>query len=225
VVVTAYDMTAREPHFFKRWRAREDEQRNPPMVEAAMATAAAPTYFPSHEVAEGAVVDGGVFAANPSVAAIAEALKRSTDEPADLRPHELLVVSVGTGVHEAGFPQRQVRRWGKIGWIRPRGGEPAILGAMLDGSSDAAHHWAHMLLNHEPGQPPPERNEVGRGPRYFRLQTSLPSALAMDDASAESLAALTRAAEGLIAKHDREMDEISRRLAAAGAPPPAGGRS
>ena len=40
-----------------------------------------------------ALVDGGVFAANPTVAAIVEALKR-TERPGPLRPHELLVVSV-----------------------------------------------------------------------------------------------------------------------------------
>jgi uncharacterized protein len=125
VVVTAYDMTKREPHFFKRWRAREDEARNPTMVDAAMATAAAPTYFPSHEIAGSALVDGGVFAANPTIAAITEALKRTTDQPVPVDAHELFVVSLGTGVRESGFPQRRVRGWGKIGWILPKEGESA----------------------------------------------------------------------------------------------------
>ena len=47
VVITSYDMKNREPHFFKRWRAAESADRNPTMVAAALATAAAPTYFPS----------------------------------------------------------------------------------------------------------------------------------------------------------------------------------
>ena len=216
VVVTAYDMTRREPHFFKRWRARESEERNPTLVDAGLATAAAPTYFPSHAVRGNALVDGGVFAANPSVAAITEALKRSTDEPAGLRPHELLVVSLGTGVHETGFPQARVRRWGKIGWIRPRDGEPPLISAMLDGSSDAADHWSHMLLNHQPGSPPPGSVGIGHGPHYFRLQTRLPRSRELDDASSVSLADLTRAAEALIAEHDGKLDEITRRLVAAG---------
>ena len=213
VVVTAYDMTRREPHFFKRWRAAESEARNPEMVDAALATAAAPTYFPSHGIGDSALVDGGVFASNPTVAAVAEALKRTEDEPANLRPQDLLVVSLGTGVHETGFGQREVRRWGKIGWIRPRGEEPALIAAILDGQSDAADHWAHMILNHEPGDPLPEPQDIGaRGPRYFRLQVVLPGGLAMDDASPGALERLAAAARELIETHDEQLTEIARRL-------------
>jgi patatin-like phospholipase/acyl hydrolase len=70
VLVTSYDMTNREPFFFKRWRAIESAQRDGPISEAALATSAAPTYFPSQGVNGRALVDGGVFAANPAVAAI-----------------------------------------------------------------------------------------------------------------------------------------------------------
>jgi len=226
VVVTSYDMTNREPYFFKRWRAREPaagtEARNPPIVDAAMATAAAPTYFPAHELGGRALVDGGVFANNPSVAAIVEALKRGA---AGSRPgtdtrvgtDDLLVVSIGTGVHEEGFDERTVSGWGKIGWILPHRGEPPILGAVLDGASDAADHWSHMLLNHAPGSRPPARAEVGRGPRYFRLQVRLERAIALDDASPAALGdALPAAAASLIAEREAEFDEITDRLLAAG---------
>jgi hypothetical protein len=213
VLVTSYDMGDREPHFFKRWRAAESEERNPPLVEAGLATAAAPTYFPSHGIDDRALVDGGVFASNPTVAAIVEALKRR-DEPADLRPHEMLVVSLGTGVREAGFEQRQVKGWGKIGWIRPSRGEAPLLGAVLDGQSDAADHWAHMVLNHESGDPPPAADEVGAaGPRYFRVQMRLDRALALDDASPGALDGLQSAADELIARSDDQLTEIVRRLA------------
>jgi len=216
VVITAYDMTEREPHFFKRWRAREDESRNPTLVDAAMATAAAPTYFPSHQIAGSALVDGGVFAANPTIAAISEALKRTTDEPAPVHPHDLFVVSLGTGVRESGFPPRRVRGWGKIGWILPRNGESALLGAVFDGQSDAADHWAHMLLNHEPDRRSPEKLDLGRGPRYFRLQTTLPRVLALDDASKRGLAELEAAARRLIADNASELDVIAEHLLSVG---------
>ena len=152
IVVTAYDMHEPGPHFFKRWRAREAAERDATMVDVGMATSAAPTYFPSHEVGERVLVDGGVFAANPVVAAVTEALKRRDDAPTDLAPRELLVVSLGTGQYEVGFEQRKVRRWGRIGWVWPRHGEPALISTFLDGQSDAAHHWADVLLNHRPGR-------------------------------------------------------------------------
>ena len=213
VVATAYDMTSREPYFFKRWRARETAERNLSVVDAALATSAAPTYFPSHAVGGGALVDGGVFAANPVIAAISEALKRRENEPAAVVPDDLLVVSLGTGLLEQGFAQREVRGWGKLGWILPRRGEPPVLGTVLGGASDGADHWAHMLLNHPGRVPKPE--EIGRGPRHFRLQVGLDEPVALDDAGPRALReTLPAAAQRLIAERSDELDEIADRLAA-----------
>jgi predicted acylesterase/phospholipase RssA len=208
VVAVAYDMSVRRPHFFKRYRAQESEARNPTMVKAAMATSCGPTYFPSYEVNSDAMVDGGVFAANPTIAAIAEALKRTT-EPANLKPDELLVVSLGTGVHEkkSGFSQAQVRRWGRIGWVHQKAGELPLLEAIFDGQSEAADHWAHMILN-QPGDQPSGEDPVGHGPRYYRFQASLPRGFAMDDARPERLDGLQAAAEELIQARAKELDEV-----------------
>lgn len=216
LLVTSYDMTRSEPYFFKRWRALENPERNLPIAEAALATSAAPTYFPSHGLHDRALVDGGVFAANPSVAAIAEALGRQSDEPARLTPDELFLVSIGTGEFETGFSQRKVSKWGKLCWIAG-GDEPPILGAMLGGASDGADYWAHMLLNHSPGEGVPAAGELGHGPRYYRLQVKLPGPIAMDDASKETLdQRLPAAARGLIAERSAELDAIVDKLAAAG---------
>ena len=122
-----------------------------------------------------------MFAANPVIVAIVEALKRFGDDPHHLDQDDLLVVSIGTGLHEDGYSQEQVRRWGKLGWILPQQGEPPILGATLGGAADGADHWAHTLLNHpdDPHIPPPSRAR----PRYFRLQVPLTESIPLDDAS------------------------------------------
>jgi hypothetical protein len=212
LVVTSYDMTAREPYFFKRWRARESEDRNHPITDAALATSAAPTYFPSHEVGGRALVDGGVFAANPVIAAVVEALKRESDEPAKLDPDDLLVLSIGTGLREDGFGQPEVARWGKLGWIWPQNGEAPVLSTILGGATDGADHWAHVLLNQPQRSPRPE--EIGRGPRFFRLQVNLSEPIAMDDASDATLErTLPAAAERLISERGAELDAIVDRLA------------
>lgn len=212
VLVTSYDMTNREPFFFKRWRALESKDRDAAIVDAALATSAAPTYFPSYEVDGRALVDGGVFAANPAVAAIAEALGRNEDVPSELEPHDLLVVSVGTGRFEMGFKQAEVSRWGMLGWLLG-GGEHPILTAMLGGSSDGTDYWAHMLLNHRPGKPRPKPHEVGvDGPRFYRLQAPLDEEIPMDDASPSTLARLRKAAEGVIEERDAELGELADRL-------------
>ncbi len=214
LVVCSYDMTDRQPYFFKRWRARElpESDRNRPLADAGLATSAAPTYFPSHDLDGHALVDGGVFAANPVIVAIVEALKRFGDDPHHLDQDDLLVVSVGTGLHEDGYRQEQVRRWGKLGWILPQQGEPPVLGATLGGAADGADHWAHTLLNH-PGDPHIAAAELGHGPRYFRLQVPLSESVPLDDASHTTLTeTLPAIADQLIQTHEAELAEITKRL-------------
>jgi patatin-like phospholipase/acyl hydrolase len=220
LIVTSYDMSEPGPHFFKRWRARETDERDAPMVEVGLSTSAAPTYFPSRGLAGRALVDGGLFAANPSVAAVVEALKRRDEEPHHLSPRELLMVSLGTGQHETGHPQSQVRRWGRIGWILPRREDPALIAAFLDGQSDAADHWVEILLNHEPGSAVADPVAQGTGPRYFRFQTTLPSSTPLDDARPAALRQLNEAADRLLEEQDDCLREVAGRLAR-GSPLPA----
>ena len=220
LIVTSYDMTEPGPHFFKRWRAREMPERDASMVDVGMATSAAPTYFPSRGLRGAALVDGGVFASNPAVAAVVEALKRRDADPHDLLPADLMVVSLGTGLHEVGHTQSKVSGWGRLGWIWPRSEDPALIATFLDGQSDAAHHWAEVLLNHEPGRAHPEPATQGTGPRYFRFQTKLPRGTSLDDASEASLGELSDAADRLLTEREAELREVAGRLARLGPLPP-----
>lgn len=211
LVVTAYDMTAHEPRFFKRWTAGRDGRPDPTMADAAMATASAPTYLPPWKLDGHALVDGGVFAANPTIAAVAEALKREDGPRAD----QLFVVSLGTGFYEASYAPRVLGAWGALAWVWPRGSEPALMRAMLDGQTASASHWAHMLLNHQPGDAPPAPEEIGRGPRYYRIESKLATDFEMDDAREKTLTSLAEVARGLIDERHDDLDAIARELTAA----------
>ncbi|MGE5281700.1 MAG: patatin-like phospholipase family protein [Chloroflexota bacterium] len=227
LLVTAYDMTERQPFFFKRWRAVESEDHDYPIVDAGLATSAAPTYFPSHglrvpgDAEPHALVDGGVFADDPTVAAIAEALGRGSDPPAGLAPHDLFVVSLGTSRYVPRYRQEDVSGWGKIRWVVLGGAEPPLISAMLNGSADGTDYWAHMLLNQEPGEGPPNAATIGHGPRYYRLQVEIPVEVAMDDASERVLQeTLPDAADRLIDEHDEDLKAIVSELASLGPIPP-----
>ena len=211
VLITSYDMRGREPVFFKRWT---EDARETTMVDAGLATSAAPTFFPSHGVGDRALIDGGVFAANPTVAAIAESLKR-TEDPGGLRRDQLLVVSLGTGDFEIGFEQAEVERWGSLEWILPnrKSGEPPLIGAMLDGQSDAAHHWAHVLLNHEPGEQMESAEALGAGPHYYRYEVELTEPLPLDGVSDANIAQLTECADALVDARSDELEAIADVLA------------
>ena len=208
LLLTAYDMHERTTRFFKPWN---EEAGRVSCVEAGLATSAAPTYFPALELDGGALVDGGVFANNPTIAATIEALKRREGEP--VRPEDVLVVSLGTGQHEHGYDPGRVAGWGALGWVLPgEGREPPLVGAMLDGQSDAAHHWAHILLNHEPGAPVAKGADLGAGPRYYRWQIELPEPLPMDGVSEADIARLREAGEALADGRAGEIEAVAAAL-------------
>lgn len=210
VLVPAYDMHDRTPRFFKPWN---EEAKTTRAVDAGLATSAAPTYFPAKRLGDGALVDGGVFVNNPTIAATIEALKRTEGEP--LGAEDLLVVSLGTGQHERGFDPDEVTGWGALGWIAPsKGSEPPLIGAMLDGQSDASHHWAHILLNHEAGTAVARGVELGAGPRYYRWQIELPAPLPLDGVADEELERLRECGEALAAARSAEIAAVAAALAA-----------
>ncbi len=75
--IPSYNMTAGMPRVFKY---PHDEgsfcmDRNLKMVDVALATSAAPTYFPVAEVDREFFVDGGVWANNPTLCGLLEATK------------------------------------------------------------------------------------------------------------------------------------------------------
>jgi uncharacterized protein len=71
-LATAVDLTAGLPRVFKpkRLGGRDDDVR---LVDIVLASAAAPTYFPPHQIASKLFVDGGLFANVPDLIAAIEA--------------------------------------------------------------------------------------------------------------------------------------------------------
>ena len=172
LLVTAYDIEGRDPFFFKRRRALEAAGDDYPMWEVARATSSAPTYFEPFKLAAGpALVDGGVFATNPSMSAYADARRFEPDA-------ELVLVSLGTGQLERPIPYEKAKDWGVLEWARP------ILDVVFDGVADTTDY---------------ELRQVLEGGRYFRLQTSLDfGSDALDNASAANMRALVRKGEELV---------------------------
>ena len=187
LMITAYDIEGRNALFFRSARARNDPAYDFTMVDAARSTSAAPSYFePAHvtDVAGAhtyALVDGGVFAVNPSLCAYA-------DLAAAGRTGELtLMLSLGTGSATEPIPFAKARSWGALEWARP------IIDVVFDGSADVVDSVLERLIHD----------------RYIRLQTRLDEASDdLDDASPENLAALRREAERLIAERSADIDRL-----------------
>lgn len=88
--------------------------------QAADASSAAPTYFPTRELdippgedEDFWLVDGGVIANNPTMCAIAEAKRHWAGEPLD----QMRVLSVGTGFLTRKVNGPESRKWGALQWF------------------------------------------------------------------------------------------------------------
>lgn len=76
LVVPSFNIERGEVHLFKtRHLSRYDRDHRIPAVDVALATAAAPTFFRAHKLADGIpLVDGGIWANNPTGIAVTEAV-------------------------------------------------------------------------------------------------------------------------------------------------------
>jgi len=125
LLLTSYDTEARAIHLLRS----EGEHSGASMVEAAHATSAAPTYFEPVRLGDATLIDGGVFAINPSLCAYAEV--GGTLE---------LLLSLGTGEHTRRLPYDKVKDWGQLEWARP------LIDVVFDGGQDAVDFQLRGLL-------------------------------------------------------------------------------
>jgi patatin-like phospholipase/acyl hydrolase len=194
VLVTAYEIELRQPFFFRSERARaEPERYDYPAWQAARATSAAPTYFEAARVPAPedpndayALIDGGVFANNPSMCALVDAIRGSGQEPGDL-----LMVSLGTGELTRRIPFAEARDFGLAEWARP------LLNVVMDGVSDATDFQCRQIL----------------GERHFRFQTPLETGMDdLDDVSQTNMEALAERAKRLVADRSADLDRVCAEL-------------
>lgn len=215
VFITSYDIELRAPVFFT---SKSRKQVTDSLVfrkictgftmkQAAMATSAAPTYFEPYQVPTAhrtdrgfySLVDGGIFANNPTSLALMEAIIDSKKAGNPLHLEEILVVSLGTGSLTRRYPYDQAKNWGLIGWVQP------LLNITLDGSSEAVAVQLEQLL-------PKAENEP---PQYYRFQQFLSTANdRMDDASEENIKNLEKLADLIIAQRTDDLDEMCKQLLA-----------
>lgn len=188
VLVTSYDLLARDVYLLSTWDAREHPSHDLPMRVAARATSAAPTYFDPVPVVTGdppqnrLLIDGGVCANNPAMCAYAEVQRRNPGAG-------VVMLSLGTGESTRPYPHHEVRDWGLAHWAR------VILHVVIDGASEMTHLQLRELLNPS---------------RYLRMQVELQRANDhLDDASDDNIDLLRTEAERLIADSDRDLDAIA----------------
>jgi uncharacterized protein len=87
LVIPAYDVDQGRVYLFKTAHHRRFQfDTRVPAVDVALATSAAPTYFPAHQIeGHGTYVDGGVWANCPVMVGVTEAVNFLGRQPKDIR--------------------------------------------------------------------------------------------------------------------------------------------
>jgi len=185
LLLTAYDLESRQPYLYKSWRPGAERQT---LREAARATSAAPTYFEPLRAVDPrtgermSLIDGAVFANNPSLCALAEVRRRGL-------PGAPRLVSLGTGELTRRIPHEEAADWGLAEWVRP------VLDVVFDGVADTVDYQALHLLDG----------------RYDRFQVRLDRGAsdALDDAGPENVRRLDALARRLLAERAADLDRLA----------------
>ncbi|GIW41627.1 MAG: patatin [Candidatus Binatia bacterium] len=160
VLVPAFDLDNENPDR-RTWKPKlfhnfpgPNSDRDRLVAKVALYTTAAPTYFPSVD----GFVDGGVYANNPSMCALAQTQDRRYRPTPAL--DDVVLWSLGTGT-VLQYIRGKKLDWGYAQWARP------LVNLMLDGTAGIADYQCFQIL----------------GARYHRLAPDFPPgrAVALDD--------------------------------------------
>ncbi|MEP3428448.1 MAG: patatin-like phospholipase family protein [Roseibium sp.] len=199
LVLTAYDIEQRKAVFMTNG-LEEDGSRPSDYYfwQAVRATTAAPSYFEPARLEnltlkhQEAMVDGGVFMKDPTIAAYLEAKKLGWDQD------ELVILSLGTGrAQTRSFHYEDAVGWGALGWMQPSKGVP-ILSIFFDGQAQTASYQAAHLFKDLPNV------------TYHRIEGELaPEAEDMDNARPGNIIALNGTADRMIRDNTVLLDNVA----------------
>ncbi len=162
VLITAFDLDNEDPKPEKRtWKPKlfhnfpgPNSDSSSRAADVGLYTSAAPTYFPSVD----GYIDGGVYAGNPAMCALAQTQDRRYSPTPAL--DDVLLLSLGTGT-SLQYIKGKSHDWGYVQWVKP------LISLILDGTAGIADYQCSQIL----------------GNRYHRLAPVFPVGVSvpMDD--------------------------------------------
>lgn len=124
-------------------------------LEAILASAAAPVFFPPHKIGPQLFVDGGVMATNPALVALAAATHAGIIGRRGVPLDRVSMLSLGTGQTMSGYPPEPADAFlppfGMLGWMWPeaRGKDTPpmpVMGATSDGVAQLNDYQVRSIL-------------------------------------------------------------------------------
>lgn len=193
-LITSYDIEQRKAVFFTSHDARQKGGMADFRVrDVARSTSAAPTFFPPSAIESGVqfpyhLIDGGLFANNPTMCALVEAIKIAKANPVDM-----MILSLGTGTVEKHYKYDKAKDWGLLGWVSP------IIDIMMSSASETVDYQIKRLYQ-----------TLNKKEHYLRIMPNLGQASPeMDDVSPENLEHLKNAGTACAIAFDDELDRFA----------------
>jgi patatin-like phospholipase/acyl hydrolase len=162
VLISSFDLdnAPKEPDALRTWKPKffhnfpgEGSDADQKVVDVALRTSAAPTFFPIYQ----GYVDGGVVANNPSTCALAQALHPGTGGQ---KLGQVTLLSMGTGINPKFLPEKDAG-WGLAQWA------PHLISLIMEGSVGLADYQCKQIL----------------GERYLRINPTLPKPIGLEEVS------------------------------------------
>lgn len=120
-LIPAYNIEKRYAHFFTQHDAAFNPDYDFRVRDVVRATAAAPSYFAVagiHSLKQHffPLIDGGVFANNPTLCAYSEVYRTFKNAPS---AENMIILSLGTGQDEKALNYQKAKNWGTLRWTLP----------------------------------------------------------------------------------------------------------
>ncbi|MES2863005.1 MAG: CBASS cGAMP-activated phospholipase [Bacteroidota bacterium] len=139
--IPSFNLSTGKPRVFKNSSNTTPFFRdgNLKIVDVALSTSAAPTYFPVHSIDEDLYVDGGVWANNPALCGLFEALEHYVGEGKEYETYEILSISsisIPSGWTYTSNKSKSFSNW-----------KHRIFDTTLDGQSFFTDHFLKNMVN------------------------------------------------------------------------------
>lgn len=198
-IITAYNIELRKNHIFRQQKAlSHGDSRDFLLRDVCRATSAAPSYFSVAEIFSLAgtrytLLDGGLFAHNPSIAALLEVLKTfNTFKITDMN-----ILSLGTGITKNAYNYEDFKKKWAISI------SPALVDIMTSSSSESNDYFIKQLFK-----------SVKKPNNYLRIEPTNLSSInpAMDAASKSNIHKIVTLADKLVSENEAVLDALAEEL-------------
>ncbi len=198
-ILTAYNIELRKNHLFRQQKAiTHGDARDFYLRDVCRATSAAPTFFSVAEIFSLAntryvLVDGGLFAHNPSISALLEVLKTFNT----FNINDIHILSLGTGITKNAYNYEDFKKKKAISI------GPALVDIMTASSSESNDYFLRQLFR-----------SVNRLGNYIRIEPNNLSSInpAMDAASKSNIQKIVALADTLISENENTLNQLAHDL-------------